>query len=103
MKPGPPVTRWTASPPGCRGGCPRAAKASWRRFFAPGGFASAIGYARSPVQHRGGMMLNLATKSGPESYGAVAMAIKRYGNKLACDTREAARMHKMMRMLNVKL
>ena len=37
------------------------------------------------------------------SYGAVAMAIKRYGNKLARDAGEAARMDNLIQMLNVRM
>jgi hypothetical protein len=45
----------------------------------------------------------LAAQSGLESYGAVAMAVKRYGNKLARDAGEAARMNNMIQMSNVKM
>jgi putative transposase len=55
-------------------------------------------------QRRCGMKLKeLAAESGLESYGAVAMAIKRYGNKLGRDAGEAARMKNMIQMLNVKM
>ena len=55
-------------------------------------------------QRRCGMKLKeLAAQSGLASYGAVAMAIKRYGNKLARDAGEAARMNKVIQMLNVKM
>ena len=55
-------------------------------------------------QHRCGMKLKeLASESGLESYGAVAMAIKRYGDKLARDAGEAARMSNLIQMLNVKM
>jgi REP element-mobilizing transposase RayT len=55
-------------------------------------------------QCRCGMKLKeLAAESGLESYGAVAMAIKRYGNKLARDAGEAARMNSIIQMLNVKM
>jgi hypothetical protein len=50
-----------------------------------------------------GMKLKeLAAESGLENYGSVAMAIKRYGNKLARDADEAARMKSLIQMLNVK-
>ena len=45
----------------------------------------------------------LAAQSGLESDGAVAMAIKRYGNKLARDAGEAARLDNLLQMLNVKM
>ena len=55
-------------------------------------------------QRRCGMKLReLAAASGLESYGAVAMAIKRYQHKLAQDTEEASRMDNMIEMLNVKM
>jgi REP element-mobilizing transposase RayT len=55
-------------------------------------------------QRRCGMKLKeLAAESGLESYGAVAMAIKRYANKLARDAGEAARMNNIIQMLNVKM
>lgn len=55
-------------------------------------------------QHRCGMKLKeLAAESGLENYGAVAVAIKRYGNKLARDPAEAARMNHILQMLNVKM
>jgi hypothetical protein len=55
-------------------------------------------------QRRAGLKLKeLAAQSGLESYGAVAMAIKRYGHKLAHDAGEAARMNNIMQMLNVKM
>jgi hypothetical protein len=41
--------------------------------------------------------------SGLESSGAVAMAIKRYGNKLVRDIVQAARMNNAFQMLNVKM
>src|SRR5208283_796488 len=51
-----------------------------------------------------GMKLKeLAAESGLASYGAVAMAIKRYASKLARDTDEAARMNDTIQMLNVKM
>jgi len=53
---------------------------------------------------RSGMKLKeLALEGGLENYGAVAMAIKRYGNKLAQDANERARLEKLMQMLNVKM
>jgi putative transposase len=55
-------------------------------------------------QRRCGMKLKeLAAESGLESYGAVAMAIKRYEAKLARDAGEAARMNNIIQMLNVKM
>jgi hypothetical protein len=55
-------------------------------------------------QGRCGMRLKeLAAQSGLENYGAVAMAIKRYQNKLARDAGEAARMNNLIQMLNVKI
>jgi len=55
-------------------------------------------------QRRCGMKLKeLAAQSGLESYGAVAMAIKRYGRKLARDAGEVARMDDIIEMLNVKM
>ncbi len=45
----------------------------------------------------------LAVESGLESYGAIAMAIKRYENKLGRDAAEAARMNNVIQMLNVKM
>src|SRR5208283_5608976 len=48
-----------------------------------------------------GMKLKeLAAESGLASYGAVAMAIKRYASKLARDSDEAARMNDTIQMLN---
>ena len=41
----------------------------------------------------------LATECGLENYGAVAMAIKRYGHKLARDAGEVARMNHLIQML----
>jgi hypothetical protein len=38
----------------------------------------------------------LAAESGLQSYGAVAMAIKRYETKLACDASEAGRMNSII-------
>jgi REP element-mobilizing transposase RayT len=55
-------------------------------------------------QRRCGMKLKeLAAESGVASYGAVAMAIKRYGRKLAREAGEAAQMKAMIQMLNVKM
>jgi putative transposase len=55
-------------------------------------------------QRRCGMSLKeLAAESGLGSYGAVAMAVKRYGIKLARDAGEAARMNDVIQMLNVKV
>jgi hypothetical protein len=45
----------------------------------------------------------LAAQSGLESDGAVAMAIKRYQNKLARGAGEAALMNNIIQMLNVKI
>jgi hypothetical protein len=45
----------------------------------------------------------LAAESGLESYGAGAMAIKRNGTKLTRDAGEAARMNRIVQMLNVKM
>jgi hypothetical protein len=46
---------------------------------------------------------DLAAEAGLESYGAVAMAIKRYESKLASEAAEAARMNNVIQMLNVKM
>ena len=55
-------------------------------------------------RRRCGMKLKeLAVESGLESYGAIAMAIKRYENKLGRDAAEAARMNNVIQMLNVKM
>ena len=55
-------------------------------------------------QRRCGMRLQeLAAQSGLESDGAVAMAIKRYQNKLARGAGEAALMNNIIQMLNVKI
>jgi len=55
-------------------------------------------------QRRCGMKLKeLALESGLENYGAVAMAIKRYSQKLARDAGEAAQMNNLIQMLNVKM
>jgi len=54
-------------------------------------------------QRRDGMKLKeLAAASGLKNYGAVAMAIKRYGAKLARDAGEAAQMNNLIEMLNVE-
>ena len=55
-------------------------------------------------QRRRGLKLKeLAAQSRLTGYGAVAMAIKRYGNKLARDPAEATRMNNVIQMLNVKI
>jgi hypothetical protein len=55
-------------------------------------------------QRRCGMKLQeLAGEAGLASYGAVAMAIKRYAVKLAQDADEAAWMNNVIEMLNVKI
>jgi REP element-mobilizing transposase RayT len=55
-------------------------------------------------RRRCGMKLkDLAAEAGLESYGAVAMAIKRYESKLASEAAEAARMNNVIQMLNVKM
>jgi len=55
-------------------------------------------------QRRCGMKLKeLAAESGLASYGAAAMAIKRYGNKLEYAAAEAAQMNNVIQMLNVKM
>jgi hypothetical protein len=55
-------------------------------------------------QRRCAMKLKeLAAASGLENYGAVAMAIKRYGVKVTRDAGEAARMNNVIEMLNVKM
>jgi hypothetical protein len=55
-------------------------------------------------QRQCGMKLReLAAGSGLASYGAVAMAIKRNGNKLARDAGEATWMNKVIQMLNFEM
>jgi REP element-mobilizing transposase RayT len=55
-------------------------------------------------RRQGGMKLKeLAVASGLESYGAVAMAIKRYQNILKVNSTEAARINKVNKMLNVNV
>jgi hypothetical protein len=55
-------------------------------------------------QRRGGLKLKeLAAQNGLESYRAVAMAIRRYGHKLARDAGETARMNNILQMSNVKM
>jgi hypothetical protein len=55
-------------------------------------------------QRRCGMKLKeLAEAVGLGSYAAAGMAIKRYAARLARDKAEAARLNKMMEMLNVEM
>jgi putative transposase len=54
-------------------------------------------------QRCGLKLRELADEAGVASYGAVAMAIKRYAAKLAQDAGEAARVKHVIQMLNVKM
>jgi hypothetical protein len=47
--------------------------------------------------------VTLIRLSGLESSGVVAMAIKRYGNRLVFDIGEATQMNNVVQMLNVKM